>query len=82
LFGETRNEVGPWLRGGSATTRGLNDTPDALPLVGGQFGGYFPSGANFALCDGSVRTFSPRTTPQVLYGYSTSAGKDTDPRPE
>ena len=51
------------------------------PLVGGQFGGYFPSGANFALCDGSVRTFSVRTTPTVLLGLATINGKETDPLP-
>jgi prepilin-type processing-associated H-X9-DG protein len=81
LFAETRHEVGPWLRGGYATTRGLNDAADAPPLVGGQFGGYFPNGANFAMCDGSVRTFSPRTTPKVLFDLATIAGKETDPRP-
>jgi hypothetical protein len=85
LFGETRHEVGPWLRGGVSTVRGLDDAPGAPPLVGeqgvGQFGGYFPGGANFALCDGGVRTFSPRTTPAVLLGFATVAGKGTDPIP-
>lgn len=81
LFAETRQEVGPWLRGGFATTRGLNDAPDAPPLVGGQFGGYFPNGANFAMCDGSVRTFSPRTTPKVLFDLATIAGKEANPLP-
>ncbi len=77
LFAETRTDVGPWLRGGFATVRGLNDAPDAPPLVGGQFGGYFPSGANMAFCDGGVRTFSPRTTPSVLLSLATIAGKET-----
>ena len=81
LFAETRNEVGPWLRGGFATVRGLNDSPDAPPLIGGQFGGYFPAGANIAFCDGSVRVFTPQTSPQVLFGLATIAGKETDPRP-
>jgi hypothetical protein len=78
LFGETRDDAGPWLRGGVATVRGLNDAPDAPPLVGGQFGGYFPTGANFALCDGSVQTFSPNTTPGILFAYATIAGKAGD----
>jgi hypothetical protein len=80
LFGETRYEVGPWLRGGHATVRGLSDAPDAPPLIGlgGQFGGYFPAGAHFALCDGSVRLFTPRTTPQVLFSYATIAGGEID----
>jgi hypothetical protein len=72
--------VGPWLRGGHATVRGLSDAPDAPPLigVGGQFGGYFPAGAHFALCDGSVRLFTPRTAPQVLLSYATIAGRESD----
>jgi len=78
LFAETRNEVGPWLRGGFATIRGLNNAPDALPLVGGQFGGYFPNGANFALCDGSVRMFSPNTSPDVLFSLATIAGNKNE----
>jgi prepilin-type processing-associated H-X9-DG protein len=82
LFAETRNEVGPWLRGGFATVRGLNDAPDAIPLVGGQFGGYFPSGANFALCDGSVRLFTPRTDPRVLSALATIAGKESELAPQ
>lgn len=81
LFAETRHEVGPWLRGGPSTVRGLDDAPGALPLVGagGQFGGYFPATANFALCDGSVRTFTAAVDPKVLFGLSTIAGKDADP---
>jgi hypothetical protein len=81
LFGETRNDPGPWLRGGPSTVRALEDAPDAAPLIGGQFGGYFPTGANFALCDGSVRLFSVRTTPQVLLGLATIGGKEVDPLP-
>ncbi|MBN9121203.1 MAG: DUF1559 domain-containing protein [Planctomycetes bacterium] len=81
LFGETRADVGPWLRGGPSTVRGLDDAPGAPALIGGQFGGYFPSGANFALCDGSVRPFSVNTTPQVLLGLATIAGKESDPLP-
>ena len=76
LFAETRNEVGPWLRGGFATVRGLDDAPGAAPLVGGQFGGYFAAGANVGFCDGGVRTFSPRTTPSVLLSLATIAGKE------
>ncbi len=81
LFAETRNDVGPWLRGGPATVRGLNDAPDAPPLIGGQFGGYFSVGANVAMCDGGVRTFTTATSPQVLLGLATIAGKGTDPLP-
>jgi hypothetical protein len=74
LLAETAASPGPWLRGGFSTTRGLDDSSGAAPLIGGQFGGYFPSEANFALCDGSVRTFSSQMTPQVLYKMATIAG--------
>jgi hypothetical protein len=76
LFAETRDEVGPWLRGGVSTTRGLVNSSTAIPLIGGQFGGYFPEVAHFALCDGSVRPFTSRTTPQVLFAMATIAGKE------
>ena len=46
---------------------------------GGQFGGYFPNGANFALCDGSVRMFTPQTTPAVLFKLATIAGGENEP---
>lgn len=76
LIGETAHEPGPWLRGGPSTARGFDDAPGALPLTGpgGQFGGFFPLATNFALCDGSVRTFTPRTTPDVLLQLATIAG--------
>jgi prepilin-type processing-associated H-X9-DG protein len=80
LMGETADNPGPWLRGGPSTTRGLNDAPEAKPLLGtgGQFGGYFPNGANFALCDGSVRLFTPKTTPGVLRAMATIAGSEKE----
>jgi hypothetical protein len=76
LFGETADAPGPWLRGGPGTTRGLDDAPGAKPLLGpgGQFGGYFPQAAHFALCDGSVRAFTPQTTPSVLLRMATIDG--------
>jgi hypothetical protein len=73
LMGETADSPGAWLRGGTSTLRGLDDSPGAKPLVGGQFGGFFPNGANFALCDGGVRTFTPQTTPGVLLQLATIA---------
>lgn len=83
LFAESRNDVGPWLRGGRSTVRALDDAPGAPPLVGtdGQFGGYFPATANVAMCDGSVRTFTSGVDPRVLHALSTIAGKETDPIP-
>jgi prepilin-type processing-associated H-X9-DG protein len=84
LFAETAAEPGSWLRGGPATTRGLDDAATAKPLIGfdGQFGGFFPSGANFALCDGSVRLFTPYTTSAVLHQMATIAGSERDAIPE
>jgi hypothetical protein len=82
LLGETANEPGPWLRGGHSTVRGFDDSPGAKPLIGagGQFGGFFPNAAHFALCDGSVRAFTPQTTPSVLLKLATIAGGDEEVR--
>jgi hypothetical protein len=73
LLGETANDLGPWLRGGPSTVRGLDDRNDARPLIGtsGQFGGYFPAGAHFAMCDGSVRMITPRVSRDVLLRLAT-----------
>jgi prepilin-type processing-associated H-X9-DG protein len=80
LIGETAADPGPWLRGGPSTTRGLDDVVNAKPLIGmgGQFGGFFPNGANFAMCDGSVRLITPEITPSVLLKLATIAGGDRD----
>jgi hypothetical protein len=73
LLGETTSENGPWLRGGGATTRGVDPKDDAPPFLGtkGQFGGFFPHGGHFALCDGSVRFLSIHTTQEVLLRLAT-----------
>jgi Protein of unknown function (DUF1559) len=80
LYGESRADVGPWLRGGPSTTRAFDDA-SSVPLVGGQFGGYFPTVAHFALCDGSVRSFTLQTNPRVLLNMATIAGKGYDALP-
>jgi len=84
LIGETAAEPGPWLRGGPSTTRGLDDAANAKPLIGmgGQFGGFFPNGANFAFCDGSVRLFTTQITPSVLLKLATIAGGENEYIPE
>jgi prepilin-type processing-associated H-X9-DG protein len=83
LFGERSGDVGPWLRGGPATLRGLDDAPGATLLiaVGGQFGGNHLGVANWAFADGSVRTLTDRIDPKVLYGLATIAGQKRDPLP-
>jgi prepilin-type processing-associated H-X9-DG protein len=82
LLGERSTDLGPWLRGGPATVRGLDDS-GATPLLGsgGQFGGNHPNGANWAFADGSVKFFADRIDPKVLYGLATIAGKEHDALP-
>ncbi|MDB5313429.1 MAG: hypothetical protein JWO38_7631 [Gemmataceae bacterium] len=83
MIGERSGDLGPWLRGGPSTVRGLDDSPTAKPLVGpgGQFGGCHPNGANWAFADGSARFFTDRVDPKVLFSMATIAGKETDPIP-
>jgi prepilin-type processing-associated H-X9-DG protein len=73
LLAETAHDLGPWLRGGPSTVRGVDDGKDARPLIGpgGQFGGYFSNGGNFALCDGSVRLITSRISPDVFLRLAT-----------
>jgi|YNPMSStandDraft_2_1061718.scaffolds.fasta_scaffold25219_2 hypothetical protein len=81
LCGETSYQIGPWLQGGWATTRGVDPGDDAPPLLGtsGQFGGFFPSGSHFALCDGSVRLLSNRTSREVFLMMATIADRQSIP---
>jgi hypothetical protein len=83
LFGERSNDLGPWLRGGPSTLRGLDDRPDAKPMIGpgGQFGGNHPNTSNWAIADGSIRSFTPRVDLKVLYALATIAGKEADAIP-
>jgi hypothetical protein len=76
LFGERSTDLGPWLRGGPATVRGLDNRPWAKPYIGlgGQFGGNHPDASNWALADGSVRTLTPRVDPKVLLDLATISG--------
>jgi prepilin-type processing-associated H-X9-DG protein len=84
LIGETNNDPGPWLQGGPSTARGFDDAANAKPLIGfgGQFGGFFPNGANFAMCDGSVRLITPRVTPSILLNLATIAGGQGELTPD
>lgn len=83
LFGERSDDLGPWLRGGPSTIRGLDDSPSAKPLIGpgGQFGGNHPETSNWAFADGGVRSFTPRVDRKVLLGLATIAGRETDAIP-
>jgi hypothetical protein len=78
LIGETSYRPGPWLQGGWPTTRELDPDTGSPPLLGqgGQFGGFFPQGGHFALCDGSVRLLSIHTSPRVLLRLATIADSE------
>jgi hypothetical protein len=78
LIAERSDDLGPWLRGGPATLRGIDDSPAAPPLIGAaaQFGGNHPNTSNWALADGSIRSFTPRIAPRVLFSLATIAGNE------
>jgi hypothetical protein len=83
LFAETANELGPWMRGGFSTVRGLDLNKRAKrPIgMGGQFGGNYRDVAGFGFADGSARFFTERTSDDLLRTLFTIAGQDSDPLP-
>lgn len=83
LFAETNRDLGPWIRGGPSTVRGLDVSPTAVPAIGpgGQFGGIHPGGGLFGMADGSVRFLVDRASPEVLRALATIAGGPSDPIP-
>lgn len=81
LFAEVSIELGPWMRGGPSTVRGVDDGPNARPPVGfaGQFGGNHPHGvAAVAWCSGAARFVTPRIDPTVFRAMATIAGGESD----
>jgi prepilin-type N-terminal cleavage/methylation domain-containing protein/prepilin-type processing-associated H-X9-DG protein len=70
---ETRAELGPWARGGTATLRGFD--PANLPPLGDNrpFGGH-PKGTNVAMADGSCRFLSNDVDAKKVAGAITIAG--------
>jgi hypothetical protein len=83
MFAETANELGPWLRGGPSTVRGLNTTDDAKPPLGlgGQFGGNYGNETGFGLADGSARFIRNAIDRKVFLSLLTIAGEGSDPPP-
>lgn len=83
LFADTRNDLGPWIRGGFSTVRGLDMADGAKPPLGrdGQFGGNYPGVAAFGRADGSAEFVRDGMSVQVLRARLTIAGKDSDPLP-
>ena len=79
LMFETGREVGPWIRGGPSTVRGV-DVDDA-PLAGTDrpFGGTHPKGFNVLLADASVRFTSNDISPAILAALVTVAGGEEIP---
>ncbi|MCI0701987.1 MAG: DUF1559 domain-containing protein [Planctomycetia bacterium] len=89
LLIETTREVGPWIRGGPSTVRGVD--VDDVPLTGvdRQFGGthyrnswFFskrPDGFNMMLADGSVRYTKNEISPATLFALATIAGGEELP---
>jgi Protein of unknown function (DUF1559) len=73
LFGETNRELGPWIRGGPSTVRGIRLNETAIG-DGGQFGGIHVGGAWFGFADGGVRFLNERIEPKVLHALATRAG--------
>lgn len=73
-FIETAHEIGPWLRGGPTTLRGLDVA--ASPYIGGgrPFGSCHPGGAYGSMADGSVRFIKDSIDPSVLRTMLTRAG--------
>ena len=89
LLLETGRDVGPWVRGGPATVRGV-DPSDAPPVGAGRpFGGTHvsdgrfrtkgPHGGHAALADGSVRKLSDGMDAAVLGKLATAAGGEDVP---
>ena len=87
---ETGHEVGPWMRGGCSTIRGLDlnlghQTGDGLPFGGTHFldstvlRKQQPNGFHVLLADGSTRYVLDLVNPSVLASLATIAGKDELP---
>lgn len=89
LIIETANEPGHWAFGGRATVRGFE--PDAAPYLGPgrPFGGFHNGppvltgsrthACNVGFADGSYRTLSSTTAPEVLEALATVGGKEEPP---
>lgn len=71
---ETNTDLGPWLRGGPSTLRGLD--PAATPYLGPgrPFGGCHPGGVYLSFADGSVRFLNETIDPSVFRALLTIAG--------
>jgi prepilin-type processing-associated H-X9-DG protein len=71
---ETSTDLGPWLRGGPSTLRGLDVAATPYLGPGRPFGGCHPGGGYVAMADGSVRFVKETVDPIVLRAMLTIAG--------
>ena len=90
LLIETGHELGPWIRGGTSTVRGLDLSVDPLQGDGAPFGGthFFDKaffrgtgtdGYHILLGDGSVRYVKGRFDLAILAALATVAGREGIP---
>ena len=75
---ETNINLGPWMRGGPSTVRGLDPQVPSYLGVGSPFGGTHATGANCGYVDGSVRFVVNDVAREVLRAQLTIAGVGVD----
>ena len=75
---ETNTDVGPWLRGGPSTLRGLDPARTPYLGPGRPFGGCHPGGAYIAMADGSVLFRKDTIDPAIFRAMFTLAGGESD----
>jgi hypothetical protein len=75
---ETNRDLGPWIRGGPSTVRGLD--PNNTPYLGRgrQFAGLHLKGGHFGFADGSARFIVDTIDPIVFRAQLTIAGGEKD----
>ncbi len=80
LFAETANDLGPWIRGGFSTVRGLDVGDGAKPPLGrgGQFGGNYPGVVGFGRADGSAAFVRQDMNLAILRAHFTIAGGELE----
>jgi prepilin-type processing-associated H-X9-DG protein len=71
---ETNLNLGPWLRGGPSTLRGLDVAVEPYLGPGRPFGGCHPGGAYVSMADGSVQFVKDTVNPAVFRAMFTIAG--------
>jgi hypothetical protein len=91
LILETGRDVGPWLRGGPSTVRGIDPQDQPITGDGRPFGGTHyldsnvirkrkPHGAHVLLADGSVRYTADPASPVAVTALATIAGQEELPK--